>query len=71
MPTAPKKVRVRNEDPKKVTERQLKYFQTFEEIRLKPLKKTTKERYLKAKDKHKMTHDEFINLMLDKLEDED
>lgn len=62
------KKRSRNEDPNKVYQRQLKYNEKIEEIRITPLKKSTKKRYLKIKKSLNLTHDEFANLLLDKFE---
>ena len=36
-----------------------------------PIYKDTQERYLKFKKKHKLTHDQTVNLLLDKYEEED
>ena len=36
-----------------------------------PIYKDTQERYLKFKKKHELTHDEAINLLLDKHEKEE
>ena len=35
-----------------------------------PIYKDTQERYLKFKKEHDLTHDEAINLLLDKYEEE-
>lgn len=63
----PKKINRRvKEDPQQVYERQVKYLKTIEILTIKPLKKTTKERYLNLKGS--MTHEEFLNVLLDKFE---
>ena len=36
-----------------------------------PIYKDTQERYLEFKKKHELTHDETLNLLLDKYEEEE
>lgn len=58
--------RVRNEDPKKVYDRQVKYIATKARLPL-VVESETKDRFHKLKGS--MTHDEFLNALLDKFED--
>lgn len=65
MPTAPKKVRVRNEDPEKVKARQEKYRASKKRLDA-VISPETYARYEELKEN--LTHDEFLNVLLDKFQ---